>query len=129
LVSLVITGWTWPWRQQLDAAGIGGGYVSSEAHDDKENDAATPDNGNKRYYRVWKDIDVSDDAQIEKFLGVLGEKVFNHLAMRVFVDREPEPDTAQASFLATLRQTTHLFFVPIVVEKEDDAQGESDKEE
>ena len=99
-MSLIITGHTWPFRGRLDAFGISGGYFGDEA--DKENVT-------RKYFRVWKDIDVSVESQMQKFLAMLSD-VFKNVAMRVSLDRRPTPDTHTAAFVERLRQQPALFF-------------------
>ena len=113
-MSLIIAGHTWPFRARLDSAGISGGYVGDEA--DKEN-------GTRKYFRVWKDIDVSDENQQQKFLTMLND-VFNNLVMRVCLDRRPSRDTHVGAFVERLRQQPALFFTA-----ESETAGASDDEE
>ena len=113
-MSLIIAGHTWPFRGRLDSAGISGGYVGDEA--DKEN-------GTRKYFRVWKDIDVSDENQQQKFLTMLND-VFNGLVMRVCLDRLPSRDTHVGAFVERLRQQPALFFTA-----ESETPGASDDEE
>ena len=98
-ISVVITGDTWPYRQRLDNIGVSGGYFSEE--DDK---------ANRKYYRIWKNIDVSDDEQTEKFMNMLDQDVFNKLCMRVTLDIQPMPDTAVQKFIEKLKEQPFLFF-------------------
>ncbi len=101
-LSLIVTGYTWPFRGRLDAFGIRGGYVGDEA--DKDNMA-------RKYFRVWKDIDVSVEDQRQRFLVMLSD-VFKNVVMRVSLDRRPTPDTHAAAFVERLRQQPALFFTP-----------------
>ena len=121
LFSIVITGHTWPWRRRLDEMGISGGYCAS--------DATQSGSEPRKYYRVWKDIDASSEVQRQKFLDVLGEKVFKHLAMRVTIDSPPEPETDVAIFIETLRRQPSLFFAPMpqVGGNIDDAKQEAEQ--
>ena len=121
LFSIVITGHTWPWRGRLDEMGISGGYCAS----DETQSESEP----RKYYRVWKEIDASSEVQRQKFLDVLGEKVFNHLAMRVTIDKPPEPETDVAIFINALRCQPALFFVPMpqVGGKNEDAKQEAEQ--
>ena len=131
VISVVITGYIWKYRQRLDNIGVSGGYFEGQ---DKEN---------RKYYRVWKNIDVADDKQIEKFMKMLGDDAFKKLCMRVTLDAQPVPDTAVQSFIEKLREQPFLFFTspsatpeqkkPIEqkgVEEEnaDDAEEEEDEE-
>ena len=97
--DLIITGHTWPFRARMDAFGITGGYME----DHKET---------RCYYRVWKQIDVSQDAPKARFLEMLNE-VFKNLALRVTLDREPNPNTHVAAFVEKLRCVRSLFFTPL----------------
>ena len=102
-ISLIITGHTWPFSGRLDAFGISGGYFGDEM--DKEN-------GARKYFRVWKDIDVSVEDQRQRFLAMLVD-VFKNAAMRVSLDRRPTPDTHTAAFVERLRQQPALFFTVV----------------
>ena len=120
-MSLIIAGHTWPFRGRLDSAGISGGYVGDEA--DKEN-------GTRKYFRVWKDIDVSDESQQQKFLTLLSD-VFKNVVMRVSLDSRPSGDTHIVAFLERLRQQPALFFTAESEMKNNPAAtpGASDGEE
>ena len=98
-ISVVITGYTWPYRQRLDSLGVYGGYF--EEGNDKED---------RKYYRVWKNIDVSGDEQTEKFMKMLGDDAFKKLCMRVTLDAQPVPDTDVYRFVEKLREQPFLFF-------------------
>lgn len=98
-ISIVITGYTWPYRQRLDNLGVSGGYFGEG--DDKEN---------RKYYRVWKNIDVGDDEQTEKFMNMLGDGAFKKLCMRVTLDAQPVPGTVVQKFIEKLREQPFLFF-------------------
>ena len=96
-INLVITGHTWPFRSRLDAFGIAGGYTEN-------------DNGDaRRYYRVWKQIDVAGEGS-GRFLDML-DTVFKKAALRVTMDATPAPDTYVAAFVDKLRAMPSLFFV------------------
>ncbi len=125
-VSLIITGHTWPFRGRLDAFGISGGYYGDEA--DKEN-------GPRKYFRVWKDIDVSVEEQQQRFLAMLSD-VFKNVVMRVSLDRRPSADTHAAAFVERLRQQPALFFtadpepeVPETAAPEGNASEDEQEEE
>eukprot|EP00973_Karenia_brevis_P093892 12419660-Karenia_brevis.AAC.1 len=100
-LSLIITGHTWPFRGRLDAFGVSGGYFEEEA--DKET-------GGRKYFRVWKDIDVSIEEQRQKFFAMLSD-VFRNIVMRVSLDHLPSHDTHVAAFVQCLRQQPALFFM------------------
>ena len=99
-ISLVITGHTWPFRSRLDSFGISGGYSEH---------GANQENGTRKYYRVWKNIDVTEEAQQERFFDMLSN-VFKNVVMRVSLDRNPEPDTYVAAFVERFRKQTSLHF-------------------
>ena len=100
IISIVITGYTWPYRQRLDKIGVSGGYVGEGG--DKEK---------RKYYRVWKNIDVGDEEQTEKFIKMLGDDAFQKLCMRVTLDTQPVPETAVHTFIEKLKDQPFLFFV------------------
>ena len=110
-LSMVLTGHTWPWRGRLDAFGVAGGY----SKDEKEGEA-------RRYFRVWKQIDVSDETQQEKFLDMCGAAVFKNVVMRVSLDRAPQADTDVATFVERLRQRPALFFTPTPEDEDAETQ-------
>ena len=94
----MITAYTRPFRNRLDAFGIAGGYAEN-------------DNGDaRRYYRVWKQIDVAGEGS-GRFLDMLGT-VFRNAALRVTMDAAPAPDTHVAAFIEKLRAVPSLFFAP-----------------
>jgi len=95
--DLVITGHNWPFRANLDAFGIRGGYQDAEGE-------------NRQYVRVWKDIDISQQDTNKRFFEML-ETTFKGLCLRVALDREPIPDTDLAKFVDNLRGNSSLFFV------------------
>ena len=96
--------------QGLDAYGISGGYVAEDTPNDVTNQGGA--NTGRRYYRVWKHIDLSDEGQQTRFMDMLST-VFKNLALRVTLDRDPEPDTHVASFIDRLRGIRSLFFAPV----------------
>ena len=111
-LSAIFSGHTWPYRGRLDAIGVSGGF---SPEDDNES-------GSRKYYRVWKDIDVSDAVQQQKFFSML-QDVFKDVATRVSLDRCPEADTHAGAFVELLRQRQALFFTadpPRVAPKNDD---------
>ena len=116
MVSMIVTGHTWPWRARLDSFGISGGYFADEAS--KENES-------RKYYRVWKDIDVSDDAQQQKFIAMLDD-VFKNVVMRISLDRRPKPDSPVGAFVERLRQRPSLFFGADPVTSGAESQAERD---
>ena len=98
-IDLVITGHTWPYRARLDAFGIAGGFAEDEGGQAR------------RYYRIWKQIDVSNDGAA-RFMDMLGT-VFRNAAMQVVLDANPVPDTHVAAFIDKLRAVPSLFFAPL----------------
>ena len=97
-MDLVITGHTWPFRARLDAFGVSGGYADGDG------------GGARRYYRVWKGIDVTgEDAK--RFMEML-RTVFRNAALRITLDVAPADNTDVAAFIDELRATPSLFFVP-----------------
>ena len=113
--NLVITGHTWPFKDQMDKLGIRGGY---ETQDGTEKEGVKP-----AYFRVWKDIDASDKADLDKFESLLKD-VFHNLAMRVFVDGKCSRGTALGDFLMALRQKPNLIFDESELSKEEDLSGD-----
>jgi len=99
VISVVITGYTWPYRQRLDNIGVSGGYFGEGG-----------DQENRKYYRVWKNIEVGDEEQAEKFMKMLGDDAFKKLCMRVTLDAQPMPETAVQTFIGKLREQPFLFF-------------------
>jgi hypothetical protein len=98
-LSVVITGPTWGFRGKLDASGVAGGFSGGD------------DDPDRRYVRIIRNIDVSTAADQSLVLDILGDKVFNELAIRVTLDQEPEPDTDISAFAAKLRKLPFLHFV------------------
>jgi len=86
----------------LDAIGIAGAYYSTGG--------PNKDNDNRNYCRVWKHIDITDEATRTKFLAMLGETVFNNVVMRVTVDPLPESKSEVATFIGSLHEQSNLFF-------------------
>ena len=100
-INVVFTGHTWPYRKRLDDFGISGGYYNEDANI-KET---------RSYFRVWKEIDISDEDVVQRFMNMLGDEVFKHVAMRVTLDKEPEPDSEVQKFIVDkLQSRPSLFF-------------------
>jgi len=93
-VSLVITGNTWNFRDDLEKNGIAGARASEEGG---------------AYYRFLKNVDVSDAAGKQQILSLCD--IFNKQALRVVVDPKPEADTPVAEFFDELRKMSCLHFV------------------
>ena len=66
----------------------------------------------RTYCRVLKSVDLAQDGQQQRILSLIGEAVFKNLAMRVTVDKEPEPDTITANFVSKMREIHSLHFTP-----------------
>ena len=93
-VSLVITGNTWNFRDDLEKNGIAGARASDEGG---------------AYYRFLKHADISDAAGKQQIMGLVD--IFNKQALRVVVDPTPEADTPVSEFFDELRKLTCLHFV------------------
>ena len=89
-LCVVITGNTWAFRTRLDAAGISGGY--------------TGDEDTRKYVKVRKNLDVSNEDEQARFVDMIGPGTFKHLAMRVRVEGEEVADTHVSQFLKKLRE-------------------------
>jgi len=114
--NAIITGDTWPYRKRLDSIGVGGGYHTQE-DESKEN---------RKYYRVWKHINVNDQNDTDKFMSMLCEDVFKKLSMRVTLDAIPEPDSDVQKYIDVLRSQPFLFFATTQdVSKEDGMMTET----
>ena len=97
VLSLVLLGGTWGFRNQLDACGCPGGYPEND--DEKKN-----------YYRCMQSVDISQEANRQKILDSMGTKVFHNLAMRVSVTDMEKEDTPVGVFIQTLRALPNLHF-------------------
>ena len=93
-MSLVITGNTWNFRDDLEKNGIAGARASEEGG---------------AYYRYLKNVDVSETAGKDQILSLCD--IFHKQALRVVVDPKAEPDTAVSAFLDELRDISCLHFV------------------
>ena len=96
-MNIVITGNTWSFRSRMNTFGVWGGYQEASTIDQK-----------RPYLRVLKDLDLSDDAQKERVLSMIGESVFHNLAMRVRIDpgdKPLEPDCWRYEVLAVTKGT------------------------
>ena len=116
VISIIFTGNLWPYRQRLDKLGVFGGYFGDD--DNKEH---------RKYYRVFKNIDVNDQNQIETLMNLLGDDAFKKLCMRVTLDALPVSDTVVQKFIdGQLRELPYLFFAPQpqVTNKEDQGRIE-----
>ena len=86
-------------------AGVRGAYIDNDGED------ASVDTGVKRkYFRVMKSLDVSDDETVCKVENVIKE-VFNNLAMKCTLEGKlVGVDSSAASFVAHLRRLSNLHF-------------------
>ena len=112
VVSLILSGHTWPWRQRLDEFGIRGVYVHQEDnYNDDHQDVDDAENVQRRYYRVLKNVAV-DDVEQESRVFSLIENVLNNVVMKVQMDdgAASNPDTAVARFIEKLRQKPNMTF-------------------
>ena len=92
-VSLVITGNTWNFRDDLEKHGVAG---------------ARANDGQGAYYRFLKNVDISDDAGKQQIMSLVD--IFNKQAMRVVIDPSPEEETPVAEFFDELRKLSCLHF-------------------
>ena len=95
-ISIVVAGNTWNFRSRLDDFGVPGSYVGEDA--------------DRKYFRVLKDMDVSDEEHRKRILSLIGDGVFRNLAMRVTLDAKPEPDSHVEEFVAILAELPSLHF-------------------
>ena len=93
-VSLVITGNTWNYRDDLEKNGISGARGQQEV--------------GGQYYRFVKNVDVSSLEGRQQILALID--IFNKQAIRVVVDPEPEEDSDVAKFVEDLREQSCLHF-------------------
>ena len=93
-MSLVITGNTWNFRDDLEKNGIAGARASDEGG---------------AYYRYLKNVDVSDAVGKQQILSLCD--IFNKQALRVVVDPKAQPDTPCAAFVDELHQLACLHVV------------------
>ena len=91
-VSLVITGNTWNFRDDLERNGIQGARASDEGG---------------AYYRYLKNVDVSDAVGKQQIVSPCG--IFKQ-ALRVVVDPKPHLDTPCAAFFDELHKLACLHF-------------------
>ena len=100
-LSVVISGNTWNYREKLDAHGVAGAYFEVK--------------GEKKYYRVLKSVNVSEDEGQKRILELFGERAFHDLAVRVCVADEDggeiEEGTPVADFIEILKQRPSCHFI------------------
>ena len=95
-MSILVIGQTWNFRTRLDSHGVVGAWYG--------------DDENRKYVRILKSIDVSEEVQQQNVLNMLGDAVFKNLAVRVVVDSEPKAGSDVAMFIARLRKINSLHF-------------------
>ena len=101
ILSIVITGGTWYFKERFDAFGIRGARIDNEGEE------------NRQYIRIIPDLDVSEQSSREHVLGMIGDSVLKDLALRVTVDKEPEEDSAVGAFLELLKMQPSLHFASL----------------
>lgn len=99
LLSILVVGNTWNFRSRMDSHGVAGAYFSGNGSEE-----------NRKYVRILKSIDVSETAQQQRVLGMFGDRVFKHLAIRVVVDSALEEGTDVAAIVERLRNMPSLHF-------------------
>ena len=106
LMSVVISGPTWEYRQQFLEAGVGGGYANKEA-DPQDAEARGP------YLRIMKDLNTGEEESKELVRKVLTE-VMNNLAVRMVVDSSASgklaEDAPNTTFIKELREMPSVHF-------------------
>ena len=94
-MSVLLTGAIWNFRSRLDAHGVAGAYYGADE--------------NRRYIRIMKSIDVSDEAQQQRVTDMVTD-VFKNLAIKVIIDDAPEEESEVAEFVEKLREISSLHF-------------------
>lgn len=97
-VGIVISGSTWPFRSKFASAGIAGGYAKPDAEDKGP------------YVRSLPDLDVSRDDEKQRVWDMLGDAVFNHLAVRLLVEGDVEEESASERFIQELKDRSNVHF-------------------
>ena len=95
-LSMLVVGHTWNFRGRLDAHGVPGAYYGTE--------------DNRKYIRLMKDINVAEKAEEDHILKMIGDIVFNNLAIRVVLDSQPDEDSETMAFVERLREIPSLHF-------------------
>ena len=98
-VSIVISHAPYSTRDRFEAAGIQGGRCN-----------VTNQNPRGTYVRLLKGIDTTNEADTQKFDGVLSKIVIG-LVVRVVLVNPPEGETPVTTWIATLREKAQLHFV------------------
>ena len=88
---------TYAIRRRLEAHNVGVGFVDDE--------------GGRKYVRVLRSLDVSNEGGRQRILDMCGESVFMNLAMRVLVNPPHEDCSHVAAFVERLRAVPSLHFV------------------
>ena len=99
-VSIVISGSTWGYRHKFQSKGISGGYANPDSEDKGP------------YVRTLRDLDISQADERQRVFNMLGEEIFNQLAMKVQVDSSAggHESDAVSNFIQELKQYQHLHF-------------------
>ncbi len=87
---------TWQYRVSLEDRGVLGAYFG--------------DKDEKKYFRVLKDVDASDETQKQRVVGMFSD-VFHNMAMRVVVEKDPETQSHACAIIDELRELSCLHFV------------------
>ena len=95
IISLLFAGNTWQYRVSLEDRGVLGAYFG--------------DKDEKKYFRVLKDVDASDETQKQRVVGMFSD-VFHNMAMRVFVEKDPETQSHASAIIDELRELSCLRF-------------------
>ena len=77
--------------------------------DEDESSGRASADGKRKYYRLLKSIDVSDEEQTAQVTNIIKE-VFNNMAMKCVLDSEPEADSDVKEFIDKLRKIPNLHF-------------------
>ena len=89
-INIVFSGQVLPYRSRFDDFGIPPAHITDES-------------GQKTYFRVLKDVDLSVDEEKERALSIPSE-ILGNLAVRLQVTLEPNRGTPAAAFLDALRE-------------------------
>ena len=99
--EIAASGNTWNFRNALDEAGVRGAYVDEDGGDDNG------ETNKRKYFRILKGFDVtSEQGKLENIL----KEVFNNLAMKVVVEKQPVEDSDVAAWIETIRKLPNLHF-------------------
>ena len=106
-VSVLMMGNIWNFRSRLESHGVPGAYYGGDE--------------DRKYTRLMKSIDVSDEAQRQRVFDMT-RHVFKNLAIKVVLDSTPEDESEVAEFVDELRQITSLHFT---IDKVTDATAQA----